>query len=479
MLQYTSISGPLLQVRHLTVEQRESGKAVLDGVSFDLGPGETVGVLGNSGAGKTTLARASLRLLSTTLRVRAGTVLFRGNDLLCARAHQLRQIRGAQISLIHQEPELVLNPVMRVGEQVVEVLRAHAKHEQRKLRAEAQAMLAGVGLPERDIYFAYPHQLSGGQRQRVVIAQALVSKPALLIADEPTSALDNVMQAAILDLLKDCKHRYGLAFIFITHNPALLSGIADRVMVINKGRIVESGTFDQICWEPSHPYTKELWRAIPQIAETRKRRTQTRPALDVEACSQAGDFAHAPLLNIRHLKKSYSRDHFSVIAVDGAKLQIPPCSRTALVGRSGCGKSTLAKCITRLVEPDSGEICFNGRNLLTLSGRELASTRPKIQIVLQHSSVSINPRFTALQVVEEPLRIQQQFSKRERRCRAVAIMARLGIPPECAGRLPMELSGGQRQRLALARALILEPSLLILDEAVCGLDLPVQKEIAD
>jgi peptide/nickel transport system ATP-binding protein len=479
VLPNTRIPGPLLQVRHLTVEQRESGKAVLDGVSFAVGPGEAVGVLGNSGAGKTTLARASLRLLSTTLRVRTGTVLFRGKDLLCAKAHQLRQVRGAQISLIHQEPELVLNPVMRVGEQVVEVLRAHAIHEQRKLRAEAQAMLAAVGLPEPDIYLAYPHQLSGGQRQRVVIAQALVSKPALLIADEPTSALDNVVQSAILDLLKDCKRRYGLALMFITHNPALLSGLADHVMVINEGRIAESGTFDQICREPSHPYTKELWRAIPQIAETRKRRTQTRPASEMEHCPDAGDAPNAALLDIRHLRKSYSRDHFSVIAVDGVELHIPPCSRTALVGRSGCGKSTLAKCVTRLVEPDSGEICFNGQNLLTLSGRELASTRARIQLILQHSSASINPRFTALQVVEEPLRIQQRFSKLERRCRALAIMARLGIPPEWAGRLPIELSGGQRQRLALARALILEPSLLILDEAVCGLDLPVQKEIAD
>ena len=479
VLPNTSIPGPLLQVRHLTVEQREPGKAVLDGVSFDLGPGETVGVLGNSGAGKTTLARAFLRLLSTTLRVTGGTVLFCGNDLLCATAHQLRQIRGAQISLIHQEPELVLNPVIRVGEQVVEVLRAHAKHDQRKLRAEAQAMLAAVGLPDRDIYFAYPHQLSGGQRQRVVIAQALVAKPALLIADEPTSALDNVAQAAILDLLKDCKRRYGLAVLFITHNPPLLSGLADRVMVIHEGHIVESSTFDQVCWEPSHPYTKDLWRAIAPIAGMHKRRREPRTASEMDLCLHAGDVAQTPLLNVRHLRKSYSRDDSSVVAVDGVEFCIPHCSRTALVGRSGCGKSTLAKCITRLVEPDSGEIWFNGRNLLALSRRELASMQSRIQIILQHSSVSINPRFTALQTVEEPLRIQQRFSKRERRSRALAIMARLGIPPEWAGRLPMELSGGQRQRLTLARALIQEPSLLILDEAVCGLDVPVQKEIAD
>ncbi|HSU33006.1 MAG TPA: ABC transporter ATP-binding protein [Bryobacteraceae bacterium] len=470
--------GPLLQVRHLTIEQRGLGKPVLDHISFDLHPGEAVGVLGNSGVGKTTLTRAILRVLPSALRVTGGTVLFRGNDLLCATARQLRQIRGAQISLIHQEPELVLNPVIRVGEQVVEVLRAHVKLDRRKLRTEAQAMLDAIGLPGSDFYFAYPHQLSGGQRQRVVIAQALVSKPALLIADEPTSALDNVAQAAILGLLKDSKRRYGLAVMFVTHNPVLLSGLVDRVVVINEGRIVENRTFDQICWEPSHPYTKELWRAIPPVAQLSDRRSQPPPVSGAKPCPPAGDTSEGLLLDIRALKKSYNRRDSSVIALDGVEFSLRSSSKTALVGRSGCGKSTLARCMIRLVEPDSGEIWFSGRDVLALGRRELANVRPKIQLIFQQSSVSLNPRFNSLQVVEEPLRVHR-VSKTERRARALGIMARLGIPPEWADRHPLELSGGQRQRLALARALILEPSLLILDEAVCGLDASVQKQIAD
>ncbi len=255
----------LLQVRDLTVHLRSPAAVVLDGVGFDLAPGETVGILGESGAGKTTLAKALVRLLPPDCWAVEGSFRFRGSEILGADERQLRKIRGAQISVISQEPELSLNPVMVVGRQVDEVLRAHASLDGRSRREEVDSMLAAVGLPEPDLYRAYPHELSGGQRQRAAIALALISKPPLLIADEPTSALDNVTQAAILDLLKRLRDRLQLALVFITHNPVLLSGLADQVMVMRAGRVVEVGSFRQIFWKPNHPYTQELLRSIPPM----------------------------------------------------------------------------------------------------------------------------------------------------------------------------------------------------------------------
>lgn len=257
---------PLLQVRDLTVARRSPPGVIVDRVSFDLDPGQALGVLGESGSGKTSLARTVLHLLSPECRVIDGSILFRGTDMLRVSERQLDEIRGAQISLIFQEPELALNPIIPVGEQIAEVLRAHSKCHPRRRRAEVGSMLSAVGLSDPDIYSAYSHQLSGGQRQRIVIAQALISRPALLIADEPTSALDNVIQAETLGLLKKLRDRFRLALMFITHNPALLSGLADRVLVMYAGRIIESGFFQQIYWNPRHPYTKALLKSIPPVS---------------------------------------------------------------------------------------------------------------------------------------------------------------------------------------------------------------------
>ncbi len=256
---------PLLQVRDLSVQLCRSAKLALDRISFDLLPGETLGIVGESGAGKTTLARSLIQLLPPGLRVTAGAILFNGKDLIGASERELRQVRGAQISLIAQEPELALNPVIPAGEQVAEVLRAHSSYGRKRLRAEAQSMLSAAGLADPRLYSAYAHQLSGGQRQRVVIAQALISKPSLLIADEPTSSLDNVVQAEVLRLLKEWKSRLQLAVIFITHNPALLVGLADRVLVMREGSVVEGDSFEIIRRRPRHPYTRELWKSIPPL----------------------------------------------------------------------------------------------------------------------------------------------------------------------------------------------------------------------
>lgn len=254
---------PFLSVQDLTIQVRSSSEVILDRICFELAAGESIGILGESGAGKTTLAKALIRLLSPHWLV-TGSIQFRGIELTKADERQLQKIRGAQISSIFQEPELALNPVLTTGRQVDEVLRSHATLNQHCRKQTIQVMLTTVGL-DPDTYHAFPHQLSGGQRQRVAIAQALISKPSLLIADEPTSALDNVTQSAVLDLLKDLKQRLQLALVFITHNPALLSGLADRVLVMHAGQIVESGTFEQVYWKPAHGYTKKLIRSIPPL----------------------------------------------------------------------------------------------------------------------------------------------------------------------------------------------------------------------
>ncbi len=461
---------PLLQVQDLSLQFSSSSSAAVKGVSFCLDPGETIGLLGASGAGKTTLARALLRLLPPACRVIAGSIQFRGTEILQANEHELQKIRGAQISFIGQEPELALNPVVPVGEQVAEVIYAHSTHKRRLCREKSRSVLAAVGLPDCHIYSAYPHQLSGGQRQRVVIAQALACKPALLIADEPTSALDNVMQAEILALLKRLKDRLQLALIFITHNPALLSGLADRVAVMYAGRIVEEGTFEQIYWRSRHSFTKELLKAIP--------------ALQPEALPMSRSQS-LPLVEVRNLSKSYVRGGWRsstrshVAALEDIHLKIFPRTTLALVGKSGSGKSTLGRCLAGLEDPDSGEILFQGKNILKLSRKELLPVRRRIQLIFQHSATAMNPLLSAAEVVGEPLRVLAGVPKKERHELALAMMEQVGISSQWADRRPLEFSGGQRQRLAIARALILKPNLLILDEALAGLDLSTQAQIAN
>lgn len=264
----------LLQVRDLAVQYRSRAAPVLNRLSFDLECGEIIGLLGESGSGKTTLARALIRLLPANCRTVSGSVRFRQTEILQATDRELRALRGKQISCIPQEPELTLNPVIRVGEQVSEVLRAHSRWNRGRRRQEVQSMLADVDLPDDEIYTAYPHELSGGQRQRIVIAQSLILKPSLLIADEPTSALDNVTQAGVLALIKKLQMKLKLSILFITHNPALLYGFADRIMVICAGSIVEEGSFHQVCWAPKHAYTKMLLDAIPPMPAACNKETE-------------------------------------------------------------------------------------------------------------------------------------------------------------------------------------------------------------
>ena len=467
---------PLLKVRDLTVQPCCSTaeglasavlpSAILKEVNFDLFPAETVGLVGDSGAGKTTLARAILGLLTGDQWSVKGSVLYCGTELLTQNERDLRQVRGSQISLIFQEPELALSPMLRVGSQIDEVLRAHSglSGEGRKLKV--LSTLKEVGLAEPPIVTAYPHELSGGQRQRVVIGQSLVSDsplvshPRILIADEPTSSLDSATQSELLKLFKRLRDRFHVSLLFITHDLALLSGFANRTLYLRKGRIVEGGGV-------------EVFRHSPPCSP------EDQPAARRESYPQVSPLVEANQVRKVYVRKDWPSAQSPVVALDGVDLKLFARSSLALIGKSAAGKSTLGKCLAMIETPDSGEIKFRGGSLATLQKKQPAAIRNKIQIVFQHSAVSINPRFSALEAVAEPLLIQKAASKSDCRDRALVMLEQLGIPSSFAGRKSLTFSGGQRQRIAIARSLVLEPALLILDEALAGLDFDTKIKIAD
>ena len=498
----------------------------VSGVSFEVELGKALGVLGESGCGKTTMALAILGVLPQTGRV-TGAIRFRGRDLSKLRERELQKVRGSQISMIFQEPSMMLHPAKRAGDQVAEVIRAHSRKNWRECRTDALARLTEVGFQSAArVYSSYPHQLSGGERQRVAIAQALACRPALVIADEPTASLDLTTQAEILDLLKDLKERLGTALLVISHNPGVLAKLATRVMVMRRGELLEEGVLEQVFDRPQNAYTYSLVeRASLRCAQGRLRPLALgHPAPVLPALEPAGECVldaresdnkgtgrpcpehsegmpapqraepalsaaqghpryEEPLVSVRGLSKSYRQRRwlstFCIQALDNVDLEIPTGSTVALTGESGSGKSTLAWCLARLLQPDAGEIRFAGRDLLRMPRRELAGVRKKIQLIFQGSAQALNPRFSAVEVVSEPLDIQSIGAKADRQARALELMEQVGLSAGWAGRSPLEFSGGQRQRLAIARALTLHPSLLILDEALTGLDLPIQSEIID
>lgn len=481
-----SVPEPLLHVRDLTVQYWSQPAPALKRIGFDIACGESVGLLGESGAGKTTLARSLIRLLPAGCRVLSGSIRFRETDMLQSSEAVLTPLRGKQISWISQEPELALSPVMTVGKQVGEVLRAHTRWSRGRRQQEVLSMLAEVGLHDARIYKAYPHELSGGERQRVVIAQSLILKPSLLIADEPTSSLDTATQAGVIDLLVELQKRLGLSLIFITHNPALLLRVAHRIMVMHTGDIVEEGNCARVYEAPEHPYTRSLMNAVPPSPPRFDPQAPAKalevPKPGLSARAREMQSPEWNVLEASRITKIYRcRDRrFSrsqITAINDVSIALQPASTLALVGKSGSGKSTLARCLAGFEKPDSGEIRLDGRNILTLRRKELRSVRRGVQLIFQHSATALNPGVTAIEIIAEPLLIAG-MAKNDRRERAMAMMKKLRIPQDWANRYPPALSGGQRQRLALARALIVNPRALILDEALAGLDLPAQMQIA-
>ncbi|MFG6444016.1 dipeptide ABC transporter ATP-binding protein [Microbacterium sp. P06] len=461
----------LLSVTGLRVDYGTGRRAspALHGVDLEIAPGEIVAVVGESGSGKSTIAHALVRLLPPEARVRGGEILFEGNDLGRARPAALRRIRGARIGFVPQDPSHSLNPLMRVGEQIAETLRRHKNLSKTDAAARAIAILGEVGIPDPELRSSqYPHELSGGLRQRVLIGIAWSCEPALVIADEPTSALDATVQRHVLDRMQSLAAAHNTAVLLVTHDLAVAADRADRIIVVEKGLIVESGTASGVLSAPSHPYTQRLVAAAPGL---NARRLTPNVALAPRVTTNDG-----PLLTVAGLGKTYGTGDRAVRAVEGVDFTVPRGTTFSLVGESGSGKSTTARMIARIVSSDTGSVTFDGADITDLDGTALRQLRRRIQVVYQNPFGSLDPRMTVSRIVAEPL---QAFGvgRAERATAVRELLADVRLAPELLSRRPTELSGGQRQRVAIARALALRPELVVLDEPVSALDVSVQEQV--
>ncbi|WVD68092.1 microcin C ABC transporter ATP-binding protein YejF [Orbus wheelerorum] len=461
------MSIPLLSVNDLSIvfKQSQGFSQAVEHISFDINEMETLALVGESGSGKSVTALSILGLLSPSqVQYPSGEIWFDNQDLLKADEKSLRQIRGNQISMIFQEPMVSLNPLHTIEKQLYEVLSLHRGMRQHQARSEIIEYLTRVGIKDaKQRLNSYPHQLSGGERQRVMIAMAILTQPKLLIADEPTTALDVSVQAQIITLLKELKNELKMSMLFITHNLSIVKKVADKVAVMNQGQIVELNSRQRIFLRPEHGYTQLLLNSEPQ-----------------------GDPVPLPdepgiLLNVNHLnvnvisqKKLFRNKKRAIVNEVG--FAIHQGEAVGLVGESGSGKSTTALAILRLIKAQ-GDIVFNGQQLIKLSQKKLLPFRSKIQVVFQDPFSSLNPRFNVEQIISEGLVTHKKLSRSEVVQRVIEIMQEVGLDPDSRHRYPLEFSGGQRQRIAIARALILQPELLILDEPTSSLDRTVQLQI--
>ncbi len=461
----------LLSVRDLSVSfHGDTVVEALKQISFEIAPGETVGLVGESGSGKSVTAMAILQLLpETTARCGSGSIRFRGTELLGAGDETLRLIRGNRISMIFQEPMSSLNPLLTVEDQIAEVLTFHRGMDKQAARKHALELLTLVRIaePERRLD-SYPHELSGGQAQRVMIAIALANEPDLLIADEPTTALDVTTQASVLDLMTDLQRRFGMALLLISHDLEIVRKMARRVCVMNRGKIVEQGEVRNVFRDPQHSYTRMLLSAQPSGQP---------PAVAPDAESVVSSRGIKVRFPIR--SGIFRRITGSFTAVNGVDVELRRGQTVAIVGESGSGKTTLGRALLRLVEAD-GTIYFCGEEISRRPLEEIRPLRKRMQIVFQDPFGSLNPRHRIETIVGEGLRIQNIGSCRDARLQMICgALSEVGLDPETRRRYPHEFSGGQRQRIAIARALVLKPELLVLDEPTSSLDRSVQSQIID
>ncbi len=435
-------------------------------VSLTIAAGETLCVVGESGSGKSMIAHAVMGLLPKAVRPVAGAIRLAGRDLLALDETALQDVRGREVGMIFQEPMTSLNPVMRVADQIIETFEAHGLHGRAERQSRMLALLTEVGLPDPErLARAYPHELSGGQRQRVMIAMALALEPKLLIADEPTTALDVTTQAQILKLIDNLRRKHGTAVLFITHDFGVVAEIADRIVVLEKGVLVEDGAADHVLGAPRHAYTQKLLAAVPSLIP---------PQRPVRGES-------APVLSVENLGKVYRKRAFfspgrEVKAADAVSFTLAKGETLGLVGESGSGKSTVGRCCLRLIEPDAGRIQLGE---LTLSGLSVAALRPhrkRIQMIFQDPFASLNPRQTVGRIISDGP-VAHGESRAQALGRAKDLLELVGLSANAIDRYPHEFSGGQRQRIGIARALALEPDVLVADEAVSALDVSVQAQI--
>jgi peptide/nickel transport system ATP-binding protein len=463
------MGAPLLSVENLTVSLPPGADRAeaLSGVSLSLSAGEILCVVGESGSGKSMLASTVMRLLPAGVAVSAGRVTFDGRDLLALPEPEMRRVRGASIGMIFQEPMTALNPLLRAGEQVAEMFRIHTQLDAGAIRQRTLALFEEVRLPDPQAALqAYPHELSGGQRQRVMIALALALEPAILICDEPTTALDVTTQARILDLIRSIQRRRGNAVLFITHDFGVVAEIADRVVVMQGGRVVEEGPAERVLNQPEAAYTRALIAAIPPLLPRAVRRTGAAPILSLAGVSKT--YRSGGLLSPRNRRVTH--------AVRDVSLELPRGETLGIVGESGSGKSTLARCIVRLLDPDHGSIRLGDTDLAKLSRRAMRRESKRIQMVFQDPFGSLNPRRRAGELVAQGPMVHG-MSKAAALAKARDLFALVGLDPGGIDRFPHEFSGGQRQRIGLARALALEPEVLIADEPVSALDVSVQAQV--
>ena len=492
------MSHPLLHIHQISIGfQTDNGfRETLQQVDFQLYKNEILGIVGESGSGKSLTSLAVLGLLPSSAKITEGEILYNGDDLSTLSTKQLRKIRGKEISMIFQEPMSSLNPSMKCGPQVTEILLKHTALSKKEAIAETLQLFEKVKLPRPEsIYDVYPHQISGGQKQRVMIAMAIACKPKILIADEPTTALDVTVQKEILLLLKSLQQETEMSIIFISHDLALVSEISNRVVVMYQGKIVEQNSAKKLFLQPKETYTKALLASKPSTTERLKKLPTVKNFLEntisnvVETKSEREKrhqeiYAQSPLLEVVNVEKEFVsnpglfQQKTSVKAVNNVSFKIFKGETLGLVGESGCGKSTLGNVILQLDKATAGKVLYHGRDITKISKTELRKLRKEIQLIFQDPFSSLNPRIPVGKAIMEPMEVHRLYkNNKERKQKTLELLHRVGLNESHFNRYPHEFSGGQRQRIGIARTIAVEPKLIVCDESVSALDISVQAQV--
>jgi peptide/nickel transport system ATP-binding protein len=491
----SAANDPVLSVEKLRTSFMVDGKwkPVVRDISFTVGPGETVAIVGESGSGKSVTSLSIMRLLPPDTSRIEGKVMLDGRNLLALPEHEMRKVRGNDVAMIFQEPMTSLNPLFTIGDQISEALLCHSPMSKRDARAETIRILEKVRIPSAASRFdEYPHRFSGGMRQRVMIAMALATKPKLLIADEPTTALDVTIQGQILDLIKTLQEEEGTSVLFITHDMGVVAEIADRTVVMYQGEQVETGATTDIFHRGQHPYTRALLSAVPVLGSMQDyQRPRRFPVVNVltgesDVPVEVSDTVAKgqPVLQVKNLTKRFDIHSglFGTVtgrvhAVENVSFDLYAGETLSLVGESGCGKSTTGRAIMRLIEPGSGSVLVEGRDVLKLDKKDMREMRKSVQMIFQDPFASLNPRMTVGAAIAEPFLEHKMGDKKQAKDVVADMLKKVGLTPDMAKRYPHEFSGGQRQRVCIARALALKPKVIVADESVSALDVSIKAQV--